>query len=74
MLVAGLSAYGLATAGSDCLSGKTQYATKKIAAEAAAAARTARGWPMREYICPYCQCWHIGNSTRATNSKARHRR
>jgi hypothetical protein len=58
--------------GSDCLTGKQQYATKEVAAESAKAAR-ARGWPMRPYRCPLCQCWHVGNS-RQSNSKSRRRR
>jgi hypothetical protein len=58
--------------GSDCLTGKRQFADKASAIKAANAAR-ARGWPTSAYRCQWCECWHTGNP-RTSNSKARRRR
>lgn len=60
------------TVGSDCHTGKTQYATKTQARQAARAGRS-KGWnTVLAYLCPWCGCWHIGNR-RSANSKARQR-
>jgi hypothetical protein len=60
--------------GSDCPTGKMQYATKDAARQAAAAKRRRMNWRnARSYQCPWCRCFHIGNP-RGDNSKARKRR
>lgn len=61
----------MAIEGSDCITGKHQYATRQVANEVAKSARS-RGWPCRSYRCPWCGCYHIGNPRRE-NSKSRHR-
>ena len=68
----GALAFGVYHAnGSDCITGKTQYATKSLA-QAAARAANARGWPTNSYRCQWCDCYHIGNR-RQDNSKSRKR-
>lgn len=58
--------------GSDCVLGKTQYADRQAAQDAAKAARV-RGWySAYAYRCQYCSCYHIGNR-RGQNSKGRTR-
>jgi hypothetical protein len=59
--------------GSDCMTGKQQFATREVAQQSAKAGR-ARGWTsMQAYQCPLCRCWHVGNR-RNSNSKQRGRR
>jgi hypothetical protein len=58
--------------GSDCPTGKRQYATRRAASEAASGLRHARGWHTYAYKCDWCECYHIGNR-RAWNSKGRQR-
>jgi hypothetical protein len=59
----------MAVEGSDCVTGKRQYADRDTAKDAAQAGR-ARGWLTYSYRCPFCQCWHIGNR-RGSSSKSR---
>ena len=63
----------MATRGSDCPTGKRQFATKKDAEDAARQLRT-RGSFAHAFRdrCGYCDCWHVGNP-RARNSKGRRR-
>ena len=63
----------MAVKGSDCPSGKRQFATK------ADAQRAARGMRSRGSLahafrdrCAWCDCFHIGNP-RQNNSKSRRR-
>ena len=57
--------------GSDCVTGKNQYATRDDAKQSAQAGR-ARGWQTYTYRCPFCECYHIGNR-RDQNSRNRRR-
>jgi hypothetical protein len=60
--------------GSDCPTGKRQYATRE-AADAAVAAGRRQGWSsINRYRCPLCECWHTGNKFRFETSKNRTRR
>ena len=59
--------------GSDCPSGKQQYATKEHARQAAGAGQV-RGWATNAYRCLMCECWHIGNRRGNESRKSRHRR
>ena len=64
----------MATPGSDCPKGKTQYATKAIAMGAANQLRRNRGGPTANaFRCGWCGCWHVGNKGGDT-SKGRRRR
>jgi hypothetical protein len=61
--------------GSDCPRGKTQYATKQFAIEAAVSLRRNRGSARsaNAYRCAFCGLWHVGNKGGDT-SKGRRRR
>jgi hypothetical protein len=62
------------TAGSDCLTGKRQYATRQAAAETVAAQRARiPGTRPAPFRCAWCGCFHVGNR-RADSSKHRARR
>lgn len=63
----------MATEGSDCPTGKKQFATKAAARDAARAMRL-RGSLAHAFRdrCGFCECWHIGNP-RFNNSKSRRR-
>lgn len=64
---------GFAANGSDCITGKTQYATKADAHQAALAGQS-RGWDkVAAYRCQFCECYHTGNPRRQ-NTKSRKRR
>jgi len=59
--------------GSDCPTGKRQYATRQ-AADAAVAAGRRRGWTsFNRYHCALCRCWHTGNKMRFETTKNRNR-
>ena len=59
--------------GSDCVTGKIQYATKHTAQNAARAGRVIKGRPtLHAYRCDWCSCWHIGNA-HGQNSRSRRR-
>jgi hypothetical protein len=58
--------------GSDCVTGKTQYANKEEAVKVAQALRR-QGRMVSAFRCSWCGCHHTGNQRR-NNSKARHRR
>jgi hypothetical protein len=60
-------------AGSDCPSGKWQFATRDAAAARAARLRDGRSVNAHAYRCEWCACYHIGNR-RAQASKNRRRR
>jgi hypothetical protein len=59
------------TNGSDCVTGKTQYASKAVAKQASASHVHGRG--LNTFRCPFCGCWHVGNR-RQSVSKQRQRR
>jgi hypothetical protein len=62
------------TAGSDCLTGKRQFATKQTAAATARALRARTpGTHASPFRCAWCSCFHVGNR-RADGSKHRARR
>jgi hypothetical protein len=60
------------TEGSDCVTGKRQYATRRAADSAASGLRHDKGWYTYSFVCSWCGCYHIGNR-RAWNSKGRRR-
>jgi hypothetical protein len=50
------------TVGSDCRTGKRQFADKRSADENVRYNRAAHGWTeLRAYKCRICKCWHTGN-------------
>jgi hypothetical protein len=57
--------------GSDCPTGKWQFATFDAANQKAAALHRG-GSSAHPYRCALCGCWHVGNR-RANNSKSRQR-
>jgi hypothetical protein len=59
--------------GSDCVTGKRQFATKADAIGWAARLRPFRGRSANAFRCGYCDCWHVGNKGGDT-SKGRARR
>jgi hypothetical protein len=60
--------------GSDCITGKTQFATKKAARAAACSGRNMlKRTTLQAFRCQWCECYHIGNS-RSSSSKGRARR
>jgi hypothetical protein len=61
--------------GSDCPTGKAQYATKQYAIEASVALRhnRKRGHTANAYRCAWCSLFHVGNKGGDT-SKGRRRR
>jgi hypothetical protein len=60
--------------GSDCVTGKVQYATKASARESARSLHRDRRAPSANaFRCGWCQCWHVGNKGGET-SKGRGRR
>ena len=59
----------MAVQGSDCVTGKRQYADRQAASDAASAGR-ARGWLTYSYRCGWCRCYHIGNR-KGSSSKSR---
>lgn len=61
--------------GSDCQTGKRQFATRQAAQNAATAVRYQRGRrTIHPFKCSWCLCWHTGNADRSENSKSRKRR
>jgi hypothetical protein len=61
--------------GSDCMTGKRQYATRKDALAAATSLRYGYGHrTVHPFRCSWCMCWHTGNADRSNNSKSRKRR
>ena len=61
--------------GSDCKTGKRQFATRKDAKAAATALRYAYGYStVHPFRCSWCMCWHTGNADRSNSSKSRKRR
>jgi hypothetical protein len=63
----------MAVAGSDCPTGKIQYATRETASGSAHILRAHRGGTAAPFRCAWCECWHVGNR-RADSSKGRQRR
>lgn len=61
----------MAAEGSDCVTGKRQFATKQAASSAASGLR-AKGHHTYAYKCAWCGCFHTGNR-RAWSSKNRGR-
>lgn len=59
----------MAVPGSDCVTGKRQYATFDAARRAATAHRAKT---LRPFKCAWCLTWHTGNR-RGHHSKARAR-
>lgn len=60
--------------GSDCKTGKRQFATKRDADETVKALHT-RGWAtLRSYRCRICKCWHTGNQFPKMSGKRRRRK
>jgi hypothetical protein len=62
----------VAAEGSDCVTGKRQYATRRAASAAASGLRS-KGAFTYAFKCAWCGCFHIGNR-RAWNSKSRSQR
>jgi hypothetical protein len=60
------------TKGSDCPTGKRQFASKAAARDAAGGLRARGGYPA-VFRCAWCQTWHVGNRP-AHTSKNRGRR
>lgn len=58
--------------GSDCVTGKVQFATRDAAQAAARSLRKRHHYPPAPFRCALCDCWHIGNR-RGGASKARTR-
>jgi hypothetical protein len=62
------------SAGSDCKTGKRQFATRKAAMGAYHSLHRSReGLGPQPFRCAWCLCWHVGNR-RGNASKARGRR
>lgn len=60
--------------GSDCKTGKRQFATRKAAMGSYHSLQRRReGLAPRPYKCAWCLCWHVGNR-RSNASKGRGRR
>jgi hypothetical protein len=59
--------------GSDCVTGKRQYATKSDAIGAASSMRHRQGRSANAFRCAFCDSWHVGNKGGDT-SKGRRRR
>lgn len=56
--------------GSDCPTGKVQWATAAIAKEEAHHARVRGQWSVRSYHCMQCGLWHLGNKRRADKRRS----
>jgi hypothetical protein len=61
----------VATEGSDCVTGKQQYATRRAAVAAASGLRH-KGANTYAFRCGFCDCYHVGNRG-GLNSKGRQR-
>ncbi len=60
--------------GSDCVTGKRQFANREVAQQTAKAlSRRSPGLRPSAFRCSWCECWHVGNR-RAEGSKHRSRR
>jgi hypothetical protein len=60
--------------GSDCPTGKIQYATKAAAIRAVGPLRGRRGRSLNAFRCSWCTCWHTGNKGGDTAKGRRRRR
>jgi hypothetical protein len=68
-----VAAVAVSVTGSDCPTGKIQFATFDTADTRARSLHRRRGGSARPYHCAWCGCWHLGNR-RADSSKGRQRR
>jgi hypothetical protein len=59
--------------GSDCLTGKRQFATKRDAIQSASSLRRKQHGTPNAFRCAWCECWHVGNKGGDT-SKGRNRK
>lgn len=52
----------MSTEGSDCKTGKRQFASKEAADANVRWNYATNGWTsLRSYRCDMCKCWHTGN-------------
>lgn len=58
----------MSTKGSDCPTGKEQFASKEAASERVLTLRR-RGFAVRTFRCEMCGCIHIGHRRRADKKR-----